>query len=122
MLPVTWEEFARDAEVVATQLVPYASNFKTICGVPRGGLVLAVYLSHYFDKPLVRSQEIDETTLVVDDNVVTGDTLAPYWKLGCLTAALLVNPNAALIEHAQTVGFFYARTTPEWPVFPWEPR
>ena len=51
-------------------------QFDNIYAIPRGGYMLALFLSHIFDKPIVT--EPTENSLVVDDICDTGETLLKY--------------------------------------------
>jgi hypoxanthine phosphoribosyltransferase len=112
----TWEEFNRDAD----QIAEWAKdrNFRAIYGIPRGGLVLAVLLSHRLNLPLVMSmEEISSETLVVDDISDSGATLARFYgKLNFRPAV------ATIFYHKNTrqIPDFALHEKREWVVFPWE--
>lgn len=116
MLSVSWEEFQADARTLVHQMRHYVNrDFKAVYGIPRGGLVLATYLSHTLNLPLLMpGVPPGPAVLVVDDNVVTGESIAPYRDRGCWTAALIVNPLT------QTMPHFHVRVSTDWPIFPWE--
>ena len=57
-----------------TKSIP-KGKYKGVYGVPRGGLIPAVYLSHYLNIPLISTLDIGQEILVVDDIVDTGDSL-----------------------------------------------
>src|SRR3989344_1396800 len=76
----TWQEFGKDIE----EVVRWAGerNFKSIYGVPRGGLILGVVLSHRLGLPLkLKVEELDQETLVVDDIADSGRTLENLEKV-----------------------------------------
>jgi|TARA_R100001530_G_C4307705_1_gene152163 hypoxanthine phosphoribosyltransferase len=52
-------------------------KFSKVYGIPRGGSIIAVYLSHYLNIPIA-DIVFDQTTLIVDDIADTGKTLKPY--------------------------------------------
>jgi hypoxanthine phosphoribosyltransferase len=86
---------------------------ENIFGVPRGGLVVAVYLSHLLDKPVVL-KPIDAKTLVVDDIADSGISLKPY--ITYHTAVVYYNQ-----KHSVVVPDFYVfKTAKEFIKFPWE--
>ena len=116
MLVVSWQEFLDDARRLAALLRPHAvaDEINAVYGIPRGGLVLAAYLSHALDLPMyLPGVPPGKDVLIVDDNVITGETLEKYDN-GHMTAALIVNPLARIVPT------FFVRTSPEWPIFPWE--
>lgn len=124
MLQYTWADFDRDATGLAKTLRELmAKSFPPIqawgvYGIPRGGLVLATYLSHALNAPLyTRDFDWHLPVVVVDDNVVTGATLNHFAPKAFATATLIQNPNARLHDRPH----LYARTSTEWPIFPWEP-
>jgi len=75
----TYEEFHQDTEALARLILQITEaegkKFTKIYGIPRGGLVVAVRLSHLLGLPLVVcEEEIDGNTIVVDDIISTGET------------------------------------------------
>jgi len=112
----TWQEFDRDAWKIAKWAED--RNFRAIYGIPRGGIVLAVLLSHRLNLPLLISvEEISPQTLVVDDISDSGATLAKlYGKLNFRPAV------ATIFYHKDTreMPDFALHEKKEWVVFPWE--
>lgn len=112
----TWQKFDKDVEKIAVWA--RTKNFKNIYGIPRGGLMVAVVLSHRLDLPLVmRLEEVNKDTLVVDDISDSGETLLRLEKeLGWKPAA------SSLFYHNDTKRRpdFAPREKKEWVVFPWE--
>lgn len=91
-------------------------KFSGVYGVPRGGLVLAVMISHKMGIPLL--QHPKDCCLVVDDCYETGRTLDPLRE---------ENPGAAFYVLAAKKDFIYGdayRQTDlkNWLVFPWEDK
>ena len=111
MRMLSWHEFDQAVEWIA-QLVG-DRRFSGIHGIPRGGLVLAVALSHRLELPLL--PEPQPGCLVVDDVFETGRTLAPHRQLA--GAELVV-----WISKAEPLWWQAVEVTPsaEWIVFPWE--
>lgn len=102
------------------------SNIKGIMGIPRGGLPIAVYLSHLLKKPLLEKQEIFSKIaasrkdkcheyIIVDDIADSGKTLTKNFY-NFPTATLFIKPNSI---HVPT---FYIENTIDWIVFPWEDK
>ena len=67
----TWEEFDKSVELIANRCK--FLEFSGIYGIPRGGLCLAVALSHKLKVNLI--SEPLENSLIVDDVYETGNTL-----------------------------------------------
>ncbi|MBI2121856.1 MAG: phosphoribosyltransferase [Candidatus Sungbacteria bacterium] len=112
----TWQEFDEDMVKIAEWA--RAKKFQSVYGIPRGGLVLAVSLSHRLGIPQILSAEdITKTTLVVDDISDSGKTLTS------LEARIGFRPHVATIFwHADTSHRpdFSLREKKSWIVFPWE--
>ena len=93
-------------------------KFNSVYGIPRGGLVLAVKLSHLLDVPLVLNQEdITGRTLIVDDIADSGGTIARFKSaLGghCAVATIYKGENFRITPD------FFLRMKHEWIIFPWE--
>ena len=86
----------------------------------RGGLPIAVHLSHYLNKPVYSDEsKIDFTTvpwktaLIVDDIADTGKTLDGFQML-FPTATLFYKPRSIIKPT------FYVEETEDWIVYPWE--
>ena len=93
-----------------------SKHIRKIYGVPRGGLIPAVMLSHLLDIPLIlNKEEIDGETVIIDDIVDTGKTISKLPQNGLLTS-LFYKP------HSKVIPDFYARKArnDEWIVFPFE--
>lgn len=112
----TWEEFDDDCEKIAA----WASgrHIKNIYGIPRGGLVLAVKLSHLLDIPLVLNREdISRDTLIVDDIIDEGNTIER------LLASIGEHHHIASIFYNKTAKHaphFFVKKKNGWVIFPWE--
>ena len=108
---LSWPDFDQAVELIAQSVGDRRLN--GIHGIPRGGLVLAVALSHRLELPLL--PEPQPGCLVVDDVYETGRTLAPYRQLA--EAELVV-----WISKAEPQWWRAVELSPkaEWIVFPWE--
>lgn len=107
---VTWD----DVERFVTQVShTFEGRVNGVYGIPRGGLILAVMLSHRMDVPMLQAP--CEGCLVVDEILDSGDTLKHYIQKGYSTAVMHRNPSCALqptYHHQDTDG--------RWVVYPWE--
>ena len=113
---MTWAMFDKATRKLAERIIVLKKNgvVKSIYGIPRGGLVVAVRLSHMLDLPLILdSKEIQPHTLVVDDIADSGKTLRKYKN--SLTATLYYNKRSAVIPK-----FWIFKKKDKWVVFPWE--
>ena len=92
--------------------VPLADS---IYGIPRGGLIPAVMLSHKTGLPLV--QTIGKDTLVVDDICDSGVTLKD--GVGVNTAVLIHKPHTSCFTPNI---WSYTHKGDEWVIMPWETK
>ena len=107
----SWNEFDKSVENIADKCK--FLNFSGIYGVPRGGLCLAVALSHKLKINLI--SEPIKNSLIVDDVYETGITLSTFKDIeGAMFFVLFskVKPtwwNSVHISEKK-----------EWIIFPWE--
>ncbi len=112
----TVEEFVRDMKVLsgavkASDKWPYIHN---VYGVPRGGLAIALWMSHLLEKPLLmKRNQIGPHTLVCDDIADKGLTLGEIRPRISLT--IFYNPRSTY-----TPTFWLHEKRYEWIQFPWE--
>lgn len=94
-------------------------EFTSVMGVPRGGLILAVIISHRLNIPLVF--EPTSTTLIVDDICDSGDTFyeihTKYHLLDLKFACLYYKSHTSkFIPNIYSVEYLGN----SWIVYPWE--
>jgi len=114
---LSWEDFGNLAEQLKEKIQSSSEVFDGVYGVPRGGLLLAVYLSHYLKLPYIHNtNQITLDTLIADDISDNGKTLEKFKgknKIACLykTSWTKIEPNWYLrIKESEN----------DWIVYPWE--
>ena len=107
----TWTEFDKSVDHIADEC-EYL-NLSGIYGVPRGGLCLAVALSHKLDIQLI--DKPSKNSLIVDDIFETGFTLSNFKHIEGVNFFVLVSKKKPIWWN--TVNLSYKK---EWVVFPWE--
>ena len=112
---VSWNEFNEMTLELAEQIKKSKIKFSGIYGIPRGGLPLAVYLSHNLELPLIFEGKPTLDHLIVDDISDKGNTLNNFqdYTIACLysTPWTKNTPN------------WYVRLKQDenqWIIFPWE--
>ena len=94
-----------------------------VSGIPRGGLIPAVMMSHVFGIKYISyssakllPKELREKTLVIDDIADTGHTLKEAISLDFITSTL------AMRQGSESLPDFYGEyiSDDSWLVFPWE--
>ena len=107
----TWSEFDKSVDYIANQC--RNKHLSGIYGVPRGGLCLAVALSHKLNIKLIEKPL--KNSLIVDDVFETGITLSSFKHIEGVNFYVLVSKKKPIWWN--TVNLFQ---TKEWIVFPWE--
>jgi len=108
---ISWEEVETLVNILYENILESGEDFDTIWGLPRGGLIPAVMLSHKTGIPYKLGYG---NALVVDDICDSGKTLQ---QLEYKTAVLHYKPHTSIIEPT-----FYACKfeSDDWIVYPWE--
>ncbi|MEB3247515.1 MAG: phosphoribosyltransferase [Synechococcus sp.] len=112
MRVLSWLEFDQAVQGLAERWS--AASFAGIYGVPRGGLCLAVALSHALERPLLAEPQPD--ALIVDDVYETGRTLEVlHARFPTASCAVWVSKRPVQWWDAVVV-----TDSSEWLLFPWE--
>lgn len=110
---ITWKEFDEMASQLVEKIKASNEKFDGIYGIPRGGIILAVYLSHRLNLPLLQNPTLN--TLVVDDISDEGKTLLSWQNRKIAT--LFSTPWTSVKPD------WYVKMKEEkdsWLIFPWE--
>ena len=107
----TWQEFDKSVEYIANKCKNI--EFAGIYGIPRGGLCLAVALSHKLKLNLI--SEPKNNSLIVDDVYETGFTLNPLRKVEGAMFFVLFSKKEPTWWNAVNIS-----QKKEWIIFPWE--
>ena len=116
----SWREFEKDVKKIVKWLIeepyPLINHFKTIYGIPKGGLPLAVKLANIFNlKLLVDEEDINDKTLVVDDISDTGNTLERFYYDGRIVITIFYHKDTKVMPY-----FCLREKKSKWIIFPWE--
>ena len=107
----TWSEFDKSVEEIADKC--RFKEFSGIYGVPRGGLCLAVALSHKLKIELISKPK--KNSLIVDDVCETGLTLTTFKDIEGAVFFVLFSK----IKPKWWNTVFISKKN-QWIVFPWE--
>ena len=105
-----WDEFDQAVNDIVDKVKDL--HITSIYGEPRGGLTLAVALSHKLNKPLTDSVKVG--TLWVDDIVETGKTMNKVKEPAVFYASWFGSNKFKSLHYAETF------SKNDWLVFPWE--
>ena len=107
----TWSEFDKSVDYIANQSKFW--ELSGIYGIPRGGLCLAVALSHKLNIQLI--EKPIKNSLIVDDIFETGFTLSSFKEIEGANFFVLISKKKPLWWNTVSIS-----NEKEWIVFPWE--
>ena len=121
---LSWDDIEWLINYLAQQIIESGEQIDSIYGLPRGGLVPAVMLSHKLNIPMT-NKPISPNTLIVDDICDSGETFFTVWKkyhedkLNLKFTCLHFKPDVSIFEPN-----FYGNEVREdiWIVYPWESK
>ena len=117
---LSWRDIDDAVERLAINITNSSIQFTAISGLPRGGLIPAVMLSHTLKIPYVAQEVFMRTPgnlLLVDDICDSGKTLKPFENEERVYTVTLHHKTSAITEP----NFFWRLApTNEWIVYPWE--
>ena len=107
----SWDQFDKSVELIANKCK--FLEFSGIYGIPRGGLCLAVALSHKLNLNLI--SEPIKNSLIVDDIYETGTTLNTFKNIDGAKFFVLFSKVKPIWWNT-----VFITNKKEWIVFPWE--
>ena len=93
-IPLDWGEIDRLVDILCEKIITELPSIDSVMGLPRGGLIPAVMVSHRLSLPLVTLPE--PHTLVIDDIADSGVTLTN--TPGIYTAVLHYKPHTSVFK------------------------
>lgn len=140
-----WSDFDHDTKKIYNQLISDNWIPDYIAGVKRGGLIPAIRLSHYFNKPMIMmscqlrdnsNHEVklleaeqlpkDKNILIVDDICDSGETFQKIFQVfvdnkfqHVRCCSLFHNKSQIFVPHYKARSLDRKQDT-RWILFPWE--
>ncbi len=115
-----WKDIDDAIEELATNISKSKIKITAIGGLPRGGLIPAVMLSHKLDISFVSQASmagVNGNILIVDDICDSGKTLKRFkYESNVYTATLHYKSNAIVEPNF----WWKLASNDEWIVYPWE--
>ena len=110
---LSWGDMVDLVDTICEKIVTELPNIDSVYGIPRGGLIPAVMVSHKLGLPFAKA--ILPNTLVIDDIADSGVTLRD--TVGVYTATLHYKPHTSCFEPN-----LYAEIHEgdEWIIYPFE--
>ena len=119
---VSWDELESLVDDLCTKIVRSGVQIEHIYGLPRGGLIPAVMISHKLNIPMT-SKPISHNILIVDDICDSGETFFSVEKkyhedkLEIKFACLHLKPHTSIFTPEFCGRYLYSNA---WIVYPWE--
>ncbi len=114
---ISWDEIEEITFKIIEQLIDNDKKYTGVYGVPRGGLIPAIIISHNMNLPLLMAPI--KGSIIIDDIVDSGATMEAYgnYENKELTkCALFARSNTSHLVNISIV------ENNDWIVFPWETR
>jgi hypoxanthine phosphoribosyltransferase len=116
ILNLTWQTYQDLLNNLIERIKKSGQDYDGVFGIPRGGLIPAISISHMLKLPLLTAPT--PKTLIIDDIYETGLTARTYWNhdsynYGALIYKPPVTPNPWIMYGGLD-------TKQGWIVFPWE--
>lgn len=112
-IAVSWWDMSDLIKELTQKIIFEVPLADSIYGIPRGGLIPAVMLSHKLNLPMVET--IGKNTLIIDDMTDSGVTMEKI--PGQWTAVLFHKPHTSVFTPNV---YSKLHEGDEWLVFPWE--
>jgi len=115
---VSWDEVEELINLLCTQIIRSSIQIDHIFGMPRGGLIPAVMLSHKLNIPMTQNPN-QSNILVVDDICDSGETFKEFWikHPDSIFACLHFKPHTSDFNPSFSANKFFAD---DWITYPWE--
>jgi len=110
---VSWSEIERGISFLIKQIYSRSLPIRSVYGIPRGGVLLAVILSNRLGLEFVQIPRKD--SLIVDDIADSGKTLSKFKNIYYL--ATLYYKNKSVVKPDL---YYQVVNEKTWIVFPWE--
>jgi len=115
-MKLDWNEFDALSIYLSNEIKKCGKKYSGVAGMPRGGLPLAVTLSHRLGLPYFDIQSASKDCLIVDDINDSGATMGHMMAQGYDTAVLLTRHSSPL----KTTFSGGIVMDDNWVEFPWE--
>ena len=117
---ISWNLIDECVTEIAFYIKDTKKEFKGVYGIPRGGSLLAVMLSHKLDLPYIENiDNVNEDVIIIDDIADTRKTLKKY-KSHHISEK---NYYVTIHEHEQSIvkpEYSVINKGDKWIVYPWE--
>ena len=122
---LNWEDIDNLIEKLCKKILNSKLEIKDIWGLPRGGSIPAVMVSHKLNIPITKGT-ISPTTLIIDDICDSGITLADFYETYQDEFSFPFYLKTAVLHYKSHTSVFeptlYANqwSSNDWIIYPWE--
>jgi len=114
---ITYFMFKSTINRLVKKILQSNIKYEAIYAIPRGGLILGVYLSHILKLPMLSGRSlIKKNTLIVDDICDTGLTLSKFKN----NNKVVIVTKSAGLDTCPDLMYAYGVANHIWVRFPWE--
>ncbi len=122
---LSWNDIEVLVKKLCDKILISNLEIKDIWGLPRGGLIPAVMVSHNLNIPITKST-ISPTTLIIDDICDSGVTFDKYYNYYQKEYAFPFNLKTACLHYKPHTSEFQPTlwanqwSSNDWIIYPWE--
>ena len=122
---LNWNDIQNLVDILCDKIVNSKLEIKDLWGLPRGGLIPVVMISHRLKIPMTRGT-ITPTTLIIDDICDSGVTLKEFHEYYQNEYVFPFNLKTACLHYKSHTSIFkpdlFANqwSSNNWVIYPWE--
>ena len=122
---LSWDDIEVLVKKLCDKILISNLEIKDIWGLPRGGLIPAVMVSHKLGIPMTKGT-ITPNTLIIDDICDSGVTLSDYFDYHQTQYSFPFELKTAVLHHKPHTSIFHPTifakqwSSNDWIIYPWE--
>ena len=122
---LSWDDIEVLVEKLCNKITSSKLEVKDLWGLPRGGLIPTVMVSHRLNIPITKGT-ISPTTLIIDDICDSGLTFENYYNLHQNSYSFPFNLKTACLHYKPHTSSFEPTlwanqwSSNDWIIYPWE--
>ncbi len=122
---LSWEKYGKILDELSRRLKAVAvyEKWKYVCGVPRGGLAIAIYLSYQLELPMIDLEKlyiVKGLKILMVNDVSAGNMLLALKKRAEANRHKVFTTTLYLNKNAKFMPDMYIEKTEGWVKFPYE--
>ena len=109
---ITWDYINKACKLLRDRIIKDGKEFDYVYGIPRGGLIIGVLMSHLLNIPLILNPK--DRVLICDDITDSGLSM----KINAIPNSITLTIHKDI--NSKFTPDYYYEETDEWVLFPWE--